>query len=128
VLLVRVDRRPHLLGVEEAAAAQRLDLHARKRRRRAALVEQGVGVLAGQHHVAGPGVDRDGGLVGHGAAGDEERRRLAQQLRRHGLEPVHGGVFEVDVVADLGLDHCLAHGGRREGDRIAAQIEGLHRG
>ena len=42
------------------------------------------------------------------------------------LEAVDGRVLAVDVVADLGLGHGLAHLGRRPGDGVGAQVDRLH--
>jgi hypothetical protein len=36
---------------------------------------------------------------------------------------VDGGVFAVNVVADFGLQHGAAHGGRGLGDGVAAKID-----
>src|SRR5262249_59035101 len=62
----------------------------------------------------------------HRARGHEERRLLAEQPGRGLLEPVDARVLAVDVVADRGAGHHLAH--RRRGTRhgVAAQIDALH--
>ena len=61
--------------------------------------------------------------VAHRAGGDEEGGLFAQPRRRQLFQLVDGWVFAVDVVADLGVIHRLAHGGRRVGDGVAAQVD-----
>src|SRR5437899_6171192 len=65
----------------------------------------------------------DGDRVPHGPGGDEEGRLFAGDFGGAGFEAIDGGVFAIDVVADFGFEHSLAHGGRRLGDGIAAQID-----
>ena len=60
--------------------------------------------------------------VAHGAAGDEQPRLLAHQRGGGLLEAVDGGVFAVDVVAELRARDRLAHLGRRQGYRVTAKI------
>ena len=76
-----------------------------------------------QKLVARLAVDADADLVAHRAGGDEQRRLLAEQVGDALLEPVDGGVFAEDVVADLGGGHGGAHGGRGAGDRVAAEVD-----
>ena len=71
--------------------------------------------------VLGVQLDRDG--VAHGAGGHEQRGFLAGDFGRALLQPVDGGIFAVNVVADLGLHHGAPHLGRGLGHGIAAQID-----
>ena len=54
---------------------------------------------------------------------DEQAGLLAEQLGGALLERDDGRVVAEDVVADLGLGHRAAHGGRRAGDGVAAQVD-----
>ena len=72
--------------------------------------------------VLGEQLDRDG--VAHGAGGDEQGGLFAGDLGGALLQPVDGGVFAVDVVADLGasiMARRISRGGL--GDGVAAQID-----
>ncbi len=69
------------------------------------------------------GVELDGDLIAHGAGRDEEGGLALEDLGGGALEAIDGGVFGVDVVADLGRGHGLAHGGGGLGDGIAAKID-----
>jgi hypothetical protein len=82
-----------------------------------------VGLRLGQDLVAGLGVAAQRQLVGHGAAGHEQRGFLAEQSGRAPLQLGHGRVLAVDVVADLGRGHGRAHGGGRAGEGIAMQVD-----
>ena len=62
-------------------------------------------------------------LVGHGAGRDVERGLLAGELGGALLQPVHGRVVAVPVVADLGVGHRPAHGGRRRGDGVRTEVD-----
>jgi hypothetical protein len=126
VLLVGMEILANLVGVEDAVRTDRLDLDAGKRRGGARFVLQDVTVPGSEHHVARPCQRVDRRLVRHRARGKEEGRLLSQQLGSALLEPVHRRVFAVDVIADLGRHHRFPHGRGRSGDRVAAQIDGLH--
>jgi crotonobetainyl-CoA:carnitine CoA-transferase CaiB-like acyl-CoA transferase len=53
---------------------------------------------------------------------------LAEAVAHPQLEHcVDGRVFAVDVVADVGARHDLAHRGRGKGDGVAAQVDPVHR-
>ena len=51
---------------------------------------------------------------------------LAESLGRELLQAVHRRVLAVDVVADGGGRHRLAHGRRGAGHRVAAQVDHVH--
>jgi hypothetical protein len=97
--------------------------HAAQRSRAARLVEIGVGARAEHRLGAARAMHQHRDQVAHRTAGDQQRRLLAHRGRRHRLEPVNGGVFAVDVVAQLGARDCLAHFRSRQGHRVAAQID-----
>ena len=94
------------------------------RRRAADLIEIDVRAVAGIR-TSSPRRQwvEDGDGVAHRAAGDEEAGLFAQHLRRQLFQPVDGRVLAIDIVADLGAIHRLAHGGRRLGDGVAAQVD-----
>ena len=74
--------------------------------------------------VARTAVNGERDLIAHRARRHEQRRLLAQQLRHHRLEAVHGRVFAVLLVAHIRLGHGAPHRGCRAGDRIAEQVDG----
>ena len=65
-------------------------------------------------------------LVGHRPGRAVEARLEPEQLGDLGLERVEFRVLAVDVVADLGLRHGLAHRRRRSRDRVAAEVDRSH--
>ena len=76
--------------------------------------------------VAHPRQRTEGNLVRHGAGGHPDGRLLAQHRCDAILERVDAGVLAVDVVADLGGGHGLAHARSGAGDGVAAEIDGVH--
>ncbi|MEJ2677183.1 MAG: hypothetical protein P8011_18725 [Acidihalobacter sp.] len=105
------------------AVGQGARMHAAQRRRTALFVVEDMRLRTEDHLVPAPAMGHDGDQVAHGAAGHEQRRLHAQALRGEPLEFVDGGVFAVDVVADLGPHHGLAHGLGRLGQRVAAHVD-----
>ena len=75
------------------------------------------------HFLAMLGVNLYRDDVAHGARRHEEAGFFAENLGGALLEAIDGRVFAVDVVADLGLGHGAAHGGRGTSDGIAAKID-----
>src|ERR1700761_5855346 len=73
------------------------------------------------------GVHADRNLVSHGAGGDKQPCLVAQDLRCPGFQPIHRGIFTVDVIAYFGRSHSIPHGGRRMSDGVAAQVDHAHR-
>ena len=69
------------------------------------------------------GVELDGDLVAHGAGGHEDGGLALEDLGGGALEAIDGGIFRVDIVADLGRGHGLAHGGGGLGNGVAAKID-----
>ncbi len=67
-------------------------------------------------------------LIPHGAGGDEEGGLLAHEVRPDRFQLVDGRVFAEDVVAHLRLGHRPAHGRRRSGHGVTAQIDKGHNG
>ena len=94
-----------------------------QRCRRPAFGTHDVGSGVHHHQVAGLGVGADGHLVGHGPRRHVDGGLLAQDLGRSRLEPPHGRVVAVDVVADGGVGHGFPHGRDGTGDGVAAQID-----
>ena len=54
--------------------------------------------------------------------GKTERRLATKNFRDARLQAVDGRVLGINVVADFGLGHRAAHGGRRTSNSIAAQV------
>lgn len=77
--------------------------------RRASLQSVDMGILIKHHRVTGLGVDTDANLVGHGPGGHVDGVFLAKELGDLGFERLHCWVIAVDVVADIGIRHGLAH-------------------
>ena len=109
------------LGRQVAAfAGDRPDLDAGQDRQGAGLVVIKVRLGLDDNLLASRGVGHDRDLVAHGAAGDEERRFLADHGRARLLKLADGGILAKDIVAHLGPGHGLAHGRRGFGHGIAA--------
>jgi hypothetical protein len=66
------------------------------------------------------GMHAERNLVGHRPGGQEQRRLASKHLGRARFQPVHGWVFAVNIVANLGLGHCGPHLWRQPRDRVAA--------
>ena len=84
--------------------------HPAQHRRSTGFIVEGVGARLAQHLVARAGVQADGELVCHGAAGHKHRGFFAEQRGAHALQPQHRRVLAEDIVADLGIGNGLAHG------------------
>ena len=65
----------------------------------------------------------DGDLVAHGAAGQEDRRLLAEERGHAVAERPDGGVAAVLLVADLGFRDRGAHRGCRPGLRVRIEVD-----
>ena len=92
----------------------------------ARLVQEGVRFVAQHHLVAALTVGEDGSQVAHRAGRDVERGFLAHPAGGHLLQAVDSGVFAVNVVADFGFRHRLAHGGRGMGDGVGTEVYEVH--
>src|SRR5260370_25790453 len=86
-------------------------------------VQVDVAALFANDLVAVMGPNFYGDKVAHATTGNEEGGFFAEDSRGAGFERVHGGIFEIDVVADFDFGHGLAHGRRRARDRVAAQVD-----
>ena len=82
----------------------------------------GVPALAHDGLVAALAVAPQRDQVGLRAGGGEQRRLKTQQLGRMVLQCVHRRVVGKHIVAQRGLEHGLAHGGRGLGDGVAAEV------
>ncbi|MNY70711.1 hypothetical protein D3C86_2088970 [compost metagenome] len=58
--------------------------------------------------------------IGHGARWHKQRRLFAQQLGAAALQRIDAGIFAVDIIAHLGVQHALAHGLRGLGHGITS--------
>ena len=114
----------HLLAGEHAVGAfDRPDHDAGIGGRAAGLGVDDVRGPIGDHLVAQAAMDADGGLVGHGAARQEQRVLLAQKLADPLAQPVDGGILHLLLVAHLGVGHGLSHAGRGLGLGVAVKID-----
>ena len=121
---IRVHVLLHSVGIERAVGRiEAAQLQAAEGRRAALLVVDDVGLRVQEELITAPCLRVQRRLVGLGAAGEIERRLLTEQCRRTLLEPDDGGVIAQHVVADLGLEHGLAHTGAGPGDGVAAQVD-----
>ena len=113
-----------LVGGEHAVGAvEHADHDARIGGRAAGLGVDDVGGPVGDHLVAQPAMDADGGLVAHGAARHEDGVFLAEDLADPVAQPVDGGVLVLLLVAHFGLGHGFPHAGRRLGLGVAVEID-----
>src|ERR1700693_5758614 len=69
------------------------------------------------------GMAEQGAEIAHRSTGNEERGLLADHLGRALLQPMDGGVFIPNVVADLGGRHRPTHRFGRERKGIASQLD-----
>ena len=93
-----------------------------------ALVVEDVRIAVEDDLLAVARLREHGDQVALGAGGDEERRFLAREAGRQLLEALDGRVFLPHVVADLGARHGLAHGRRRQRQRVGAEIHDVVHG
>ena len=126
-MTVRLEGGAKILGGEQTSLPGHRELHAGIGARRAGLVPGDMGFGADDHLVAGAGEELQGDLIGHRAGGDEQRRLLAEQFGDAGLQAVDRGVLAILVIAHGGGGHGGPHGIGREGDRVRAKIDPLHR-
>src|SRR3954466_15315827 len=82
-----------------------------------------MGTLLADDLLAGAGVDLDGDLVPHAAAGNEDGGLAREYLGGAMLEPIDGRVFAIHVIADLGFRHGATHLRRWASDGVTAQVD-----
>ena len=82
-----------------------------------------VAIAVAEEFIAGFAMHPQGDLVGHRAAGHENRRFLAQEFGDAPLKLIERRVDVDHIVADLGTVHCLAHRRGRSRNGITAQID-----
>ncbi len=113
-----------LIEVEFAAldVADRRDDYAAKCRRPARLVHISMGLTAEKRLGAARAMRQHRGQIPHRAARHEHRGFLAHHLRRQPFEPIDGRVFAINIVAEFGARHRLAHLFGRQRDSVAAEI------
>ena len=99
------------------------DLDAGVHRRRGRLVLADVRPGGAEHLRPRPGQEPEGDLVAHRPGRDVDGRLLANPGGGQLLQAVDRRVLAVDVVADLGLGHGPAHGGRGGRDGVGAQVD-----
>ena len=69
--------------------------------------------------------DLDGNEIAHAASGNKKRGFLGENFGGAFLEEIDGGIFAVDVIADISGGHGLTHFVRRARDSVAAEIDGV---
>ncbi|MNN69913.1 hypothetical protein D3C81_1857400 [compost metagenome] len=85
-------------------------------------------LLADDVFVATLAVRHQAEQVAHGAARHEQPGFEAQTLRQSCLQAVDCRVFAIDIVAQLGARHGLAHPGAGQGHGVAAKVDDGHGG
>ena len=88
------------------------------------LVAVHVGALAAEHLGAGPPEQPERELVRHRSRRHVERGFLAEERRRERLEPAHGRVLAVRVVAHFGVGDGAPHLRRGRGDGVGTEVDG----
>jgi hypothetical protein len=83
-------------------------------------------LLVAQQLEAGRDQQPDAELVGQRPAGDEHACLVPQQVGHPSLQGVHRGILAVDVIADDGIGHRLAHGRGGGGYGVRAQVDDVH--
>ena len=122
-MTARFHRRDEFGDAEDAAGADFGELHAGVGGRRAGLVPDGVALAADDDVVARPGQHAQRNLVRHRAAGQPERRLLAEQARDALLQRIDRRVLAVLVVADGRGGDGGAHLRRRPGHGVRAKVD-----
>src|SRR5262249_45980096 len=61
--------------------------------------------------------------IRHGARRHKQGGLFAEHLRAALLQAIDGRVFAINVVADFGFEHCLAHRGSGFGNGVATEID-----
>ena len=124
VVIVRLHGRGNRLRRQLAVGVgrQREQHHAAEHRRAAGLVFVDVGLIAEQDLFAAPRLRQHRHQVALRAGGHEQARLLAEQRRHPLLQPVHGGIVAVHVVAEFGVVHGAPHLAARVGHGVAAQV------
>ncbi|MNQ82446.1 hypothetical protein D3C85_974970 [compost metagenome] len=119
----------HLVGAQHAVGAgDGAQLHAGDHRGAAGFVPHDVAVVAEDHFVAALAVGVQRQLVAEVAGRHEQRGFLAEDACGQRFQLAHGGVVAVDVVADHGVEHGLAHGEGGLGYGVAADVKHGHGG
>jgi hypothetical protein len=118
-----------LAGIHPADGVrrQRARHHPAQRGHPARLPAEDVAVVAENGLVAAPGVGQHGGQIAHRAAADKQAGFFADARRGQRFQFVDGRVLAIDVVADTGAGHRLAHGRRRPTDGIRPEVDSIHR-
>ena len=124
-----VRRRRNLLfdlrpGNHAIFAIDRARLAAGKRRHRCRFQVDEVCALLADNLLPMLRVAADRHLVAHGPRWNKDRGLFLENLRRPLGEPVHGGIFTVNVVRHLGFSHGATHFRRGLGDGVTAQVDG----
>lgn len=128
VHIVRTDCGGNLVLLHRAVrlVRDRVRVHAAQGRYAAGFIAKRVALIAKDGFVAPAAMCQDGDKIGHGAAGHEQCRFLAQALGGHRLQTVDCRILAEDIIAQGGLAHRLPHSGCRQCNRITSQIHSSH--
>src|SRR5207245_2860069 len=74
------------------------------------------------HLLAAGSLRHDAGKISHAPGWDEQRGFTPEDFRGSRLETIDGGIFQINVVAHLGLRHGLPHRQRRSGYGITTKV------
>ena len=92
-------------------------------RRTASFRLEGVVIPADQEFVTPSAMGQDGRQVALGAAGEEDRRFLADNSGKLPLDFENRRIIAIDVITNFGVRHGMAHGRVGPGYRIAAKVD-----
>ena len=109
-----------------AICRQRVGHHPAQRSHAARFPAEDVAVFTQNGLVTPPGVGQHGGQIAHRAAGNKQPGLFADASRGQSFQFVDGRVLAIDVVADAGAGHRLAHRRRRPTDGVRPEVDSIH--
>src|SRR6185437_3620911 len=122
----RQNLRSYLVPSQNSAFAHsRARLAAGKGRHHRHLPVENMRPRLADNLIALPRVNMNRNLVSHRPRRNQHRRLAPKNLRRPSLQPIHRGVFAVDIVTHFRRRHRRAHRRRRLRHRITAKINHL---
>ena len=113
-----------LAGRQHAAVTgDGAQLHAGQHGSAAGFVPDDMAVVAQDDFIAALAMRHQRQLVAEVAGRHEQGGFLAEDAGGQGFQLLHGRIVTVDIIADLGMEHRLAHGRGRLGNGIAADVD-----
>ena len=85
-------------------------------------IVEDVSALFADNLLTGAGVQLDGDLVAHGSGGNEDGGFASEDFSGASFEAIDGGVFGVNVIANLSGGHGAAHGVAGQSYGVAAKV------